>query len=196
MSNFDPYYDWLGIPPEDRSINFYALLGLKRFEKNIDAIEAAADQKMAYVQQCATGGHVKESQRLLTELSKARVTLCHPVKKEEYDAKLRKVLAGSRRAAAEDIASRQTNKAYRPEEPRIGSPSVCHRWSGCRRDTGGRATVGLQWRCRNSRCFGNPNGRQPARSNRQHNAANLAHQWRGGLSPIRPDTEANQDHSL
>ena len=41
--SFDPYYQWLGIPPEEQPANHYRLLGIKWFEDNIDVIAAADD---------------------------------------------------------------------------------------------------------------------------------------------------------
>ena len=46
---FDPYHKWLGIPPEDQPPDHYRLLGLKALESDPDAIEAAADQRMAHL---------------------------------------------------------------------------------------------------------------------------------------------------
>ena len=39
---FDPYYIWLGIPPEDQPPHHYRLLGVTLFESNREVIEAAA----------------------------------------------------------------------------------------------------------------------------------------------------------
>ena len=44
---FDPYYTWLGIPPEEQPPDHYRLLGVKPLEENLDAIEHAADRQMA-----------------------------------------------------------------------------------------------------------------------------------------------------
>ncbi len=42
-ADFDPYYTWLGIPPEQQPPDHYQLLGLRRFEDNAAVIESAAD---------------------------------------------------------------------------------------------------------------------------------------------------------
>ena len=40
MSNpFDPYHQWLGIPPKKQPPNHYTLLGLDAFESNPDVID-------------------------------------------------------------------------------------------------------------------------------------------------------------
>ena len=41
---FDPYYQWLGIPQEERPINKYRLLALQVFESDEDVIANAADE--------------------------------------------------------------------------------------------------------------------------------------------------------
>ena len=86
---FDAYYKWLGIPPKDQPPDHYRLLGLQLFESDVDVIEAAANRQMAYVQQRATGEHAAISQKLLNELSAARVCLLDSKKKVAYDAKLK-----------------------------------------------------------------------------------------------------------
>lgn len=86
---FDPYHKWLGIPPKDHPPNHYRLLGLELFESDVDVIEAAANRQMAYVQQRATGEHLAISQKLLNELSAARVCLLDSEKKAAYDVELK-----------------------------------------------------------------------------------------------------------
>lgn len=86
---FDPYHKWLGIPAKDQPPNHYRLLGLQLFESDVEVIEAAANRQMAYVQQRAIGEHAAVSQKLLNELSAARVCLLNPKKKAGYDANLK-----------------------------------------------------------------------------------------------------------
>ncbi len=52
---FDPYYTWLGIPPEDQPPDLYRLLGLQRYEGNADVISHAADQRMAHIRTFQAG---------------------------------------------------------------------------------------------------------------------------------------------
>jgi len=54
-SDFDPYYQWLGIPPSEHPINHYRLLGLALFEENGDVIAHAADRQMAHLKSFAAG---------------------------------------------------------------------------------------------------------------------------------------------
>src|SRR5947208_987919 len=86
---FDPYYNWLGIPPSDHPPNHYRLLGLQLFESNPSVIENAADRQMKHLQSFKIGAKAALSQRLLTEVSAARVQLLNPDRKAAYDAALR-----------------------------------------------------------------------------------------------------------
>ncbi|HEX7376976.1 MAG TPA: hypothetical protein VF278_07680, partial [Pirellulales bacterium] len=83
---FDGYRKWLGIPPKDQPPNHYRLLGIERFEDDPDVIDAAADQRMAHVRTYQTGKNSALSQKILNELSAARICLLDPQKKESYDA--------------------------------------------------------------------------------------------------------------
>ena len=90
---FDPYYKWLGIPPREQPPNHYRLLTINLFENDPQVIEAAADRQMAFLRTLQTGQHVQDAQRLLNEISQARVCLLNAPKKAEYDATLRKLEA-------------------------------------------------------------------------------------------------------
>jgi hypothetical protein len=92
---FDPYYTWLGIRPDESAgggPNHYRLLGLSLFEDNAGVIDNAADRQMAHVRTFQTGPHAAASQRLLSEITLARLTLLNPQKRSAYDAELRKKL--------------------------------------------------------------------------------------------------------
>ena len=93
MSTFDPYHKWLAIPPAEQPPHHYRLLGVALYEADLDVIEAAADRQMSYIRQCATGPYTKESQKILNELSAARVCLLNKAKKEAYDRELKARLA-------------------------------------------------------------------------------------------------------
>lgn len=90
--SFDPYHQWLGIPKSEQPPNLYRLLGLGMFEEDADVIDTAADRAMSFLQQCATGEHVVESQQLLNEVSQARLRLLNPKQKAAYDQDLKKNL--------------------------------------------------------------------------------------------------------
>ena len=88
MSAFDPYHKWLGIPPQEQPANHYRLLGIALFEEDREVIEAAADQRMAFIQQFATGQHGPLSQQILNQLAQARVTLLDAERRAQYDTTL------------------------------------------------------------------------------------------------------------
>jgi len=97
---FDPYRKWLGISPKDQPPHHYRLLAIDLFESDPEVIDAAANRQMSYVQQRATGEHLADSQRLLNELSAARLCLLDPKKRSAYDATLRAQLGPRSEAAA------------------------------------------------------------------------------------------------
>ena len=112
---FDPYHKWLGIPPDEQPPDHYRLLGVARFEQDADVIDAAANQRMAYLQDMATGQYTDQSQALLNEISVARRCLLNPQARSEYDATLQPAGSGFPiiETAVSDRASRGVS-----EEPR------------------------------------------------------------------------------
>ncbi len=85
---FDPYHEWLGIPPEEQPPNYYQLLGIRLFEDDADVIDGAADRRMSHLHAFQHGPHAEECHRLLTELSAARICLLNPEKRAAYDQTL------------------------------------------------------------------------------------------------------------
>lgn len=90
---FDPYHKWLGIPPDRRPPTYYDLLGLSPDERDPEVIAAAAIRQSAFVRTFQTGPRVAEASRLLGELAQARLVLCDPAKRANYDAALASVSA-------------------------------------------------------------------------------------------------------
>jgi WD40 repeat protein len=90
---FDPYRKWLGIPPAEQPPNHYRLLGIGLFEADDDVIESAADRQMSHIQRHQLGQYAAISQRLLNELSAAKLCLLKADRKDAYDRALRKQLA-------------------------------------------------------------------------------------------------------
>ena len=85
----DPYYEWLGIPPKDQPPNHYRLLGLELFEENRSVIDAAANRQMSFIKEYQAGADSELSQKLLNELSAARLCLLSAPAKAAYDTQLR-----------------------------------------------------------------------------------------------------------
>lgn len=92
---FDPYYKWLGIPPQDQPPHHYRLLAIPLFEADPDVIECAADQRMGHVRTFQTGRYAAYSQQILNELAAARICLLSREKKLAYDTQLKAQLAPS-----------------------------------------------------------------------------------------------------
>jgi hypothetical protein len=87
-SPFDPYHIWLGIPPAEQPADHYRLLGISRFESNLDVIANAADQRIRHIRSMQMGRHQEESQRLLNEIAAATAVLLDTEQRREYDASL------------------------------------------------------------------------------------------------------------
>jgi len=123
VGEFDPYHQWLAIPKDIRPPNHYHLLGLQMFEANVAVIENAADARMRHISSYSIGPYSAFSQRLMTEISAARVCLCHERKKKEYDENL------CITPNTIDLAALRTDADLpNPEEPRpdpwTGSPQA------------------------------------------------------------------------
>lgn len=97
---FDPYHKWLGIPRREQPANHYRLLGIAEFEDDADVIDSAANQRMSYLQDMATGPYVDDSQRILNEISAARLCLLNVQRKADYDNQLRQKLTPAAPVAA------------------------------------------------------------------------------------------------
>jgi formylglycine-generating enzyme required for sulfatase activity/serine/threonine protein kinase len=102
---FDPYYEWLGIPPREQPPHHYRLLGIDIFEGNTTVIANAADQRMAHLRTFQAGKHSQDSQRLLNEVAKARVCLLKAEKKATYDQELRQHAQSATKAKPVDASA-------------------------------------------------------------------------------------------
>jgi hypothetical protein len=101
---FDPYRKWLGIPPKEQPPHHYRLLGIATFEDDPDVIENAAARQMSHVRTFQTSKqHGPISQRILTELSAAKLCLLSPASKADYDAQLRSRLAAAGELSSADL---------------------------------------------------------------------------------------------
>ena len=88
MADFDPYFQWLNIPPTEQPADHYRLLGVPRFASDPDAIAKAIDRQMTHVQTFHAGPHSEASQRLLNEFMAARLCLLNEQAKADYDTQL------------------------------------------------------------------------------------------------------------
>jgi serine/threonine protein kinase len=124
---FDPYHTWLGIPPAEQPPNHYRLLGLPPFEQQPEAIEHAADQRMAHLHALQAGKHGRRADKLLGEVAAARVCLLDPRKKAAYDRQLREAFRAEPADAANpaqvprELTGLQT-VTFRPEAAQAVQP--------------------------------------------------------------------------
>ena len=93
--SFDPYHKWLGILPKDQPPHHYRLLGLEAFEDDLQVIEAAADRQLGFLRKFQSGERAAECQKLLNEVTRARLCLLKPATKANYDEGLRAQLERS-----------------------------------------------------------------------------------------------------
>lgn len=120
---FDPYAAWLGVPPHERPINHYLLLGLPAFEADRARIAAAADQRMAQVRQFQHGPRATISQRVLNELAAARVCLLDAGAKASYDSWLTAMAPSGPSRSAPMARVLGVTSAAPPLPPTVYDPS-------------------------------------------------------------------------
>lgn len=89
MNKFDPYQNWLGIQHSNHPVDYYQLLGLKRFETDLVVIEAAVARRFAFMQDVAQESqHVEATRKILNEIALARLCLTDTEKRSKYDQQL------------------------------------------------------------------------------------------------------------
>ena len=86
MAPFNPYHKWLGIPPEEQPVSYYRLLGIAPFEMDADVIETAAERQTLLLRTLQTGPNSELAERLLNEVSAARVSLLDGKAKARYES--------------------------------------------------------------------------------------------------------------
>lgn len=84
----DVYRDWLKIKSPQRPVDYYTLLGLRRFEDDRAVVQRHYRQRSSLVRRYATGKFAKESQDLLDELARGLLALTDAGRKGEYDGSL------------------------------------------------------------------------------------------------------------
>ncbi|WP_254510358.1 hypothetical protein [Anatilimnocola floriformis] len=114
---FDPYRKWLGIPPKDQPPNHYRLLGIAHFEDDPDVIENAATRQMAHVRTYQGGKNGALSQRILNELTAAKLCLLQPAKKATYDIALRADMIASGKLSSSGILEPAVDEQEEIEPP-------------------------------------------------------------------------------
>lgn len=125
----DPMHHWLGIPPTQRPVSNFRLLGVSPGEQDLQVIQNSAERQIAFVRKFAIGAHSEEANDLLRQLGRAKSAL------------VRK--SGSRDVPSEDSITVQTR--VDPPEPvaitlQPRSDSTTHLYSSRRSRVHGKIT--------------------------------------------------------
>lgn len=174
-ASFDPYYEWLGIPPKDQPPHLYRLLGLEVFESNPAVIENAADRQMAHLRTFQSGKKSELSQRLLNELAKAKVVLLNADKKQAYDQALRKKLQATTPSPPQQPSQPSSVPQAAVQKPAMQQPAPL--------DLGPSATTGSASATSNASASSLRRGRRRKPSIWQHPAV-IAGMVSGGVVAI------------
>ena len=116
---FDPYYKWLSIPPNQQPPNLYRLLGVEPFEEDREVISCAVDRQAAYVRSCKLGQRGNSCEDVLTEIFQAKVCLLDPVRKAEYDQGLRDQLTVVVKSGVAQVGIRQAGQPKRRKKKSV-----------------------------------------------------------------------------
>ncbi len=92
---FDPYQQWLDIPPEDQPPHYYRLLNIDLFESAHYVISRAADLRIGRVEHLQTDQHKAQAGRIINEIKAARACLLSARQKAKYDRELLEQLGPS-----------------------------------------------------------------------------------------------------
>jgi len=93
MTQFDPYYIWLGIPPHQQPPNHYRLLGLAPFESDVKAIAEAAQLQVERVRNSASRSEEAVARQILAQIVAAKSCLGQTESKAKYDRRLQQHMA-------------------------------------------------------------------------------------------------------
>jgi hypothetical protein len=125
--DFDPYYKWLAIPPQEQPPNHYRLLGIPLFTRDPEVVENAADQRMAHLRAASAGKRAVQAQQILNELADAKVCLLNSEQRAAYDDGLKAKIEASKPKplpAAREIRNPQAQPLKNPPEFRLSPQSA------------------------------------------------------------------------
>jgi hypothetical protein len=119
VERFDPYYEILGIRPEEQPPNHYRLLGIAAFETNQQVIAHAAARQMRYLRTLG-GDYGSIAQQLLNEVAEAKLCLWDPEQRAVYNRQLKVCGDGyppTRVARVDDLDGRRLVEIAEPAMP-------------------------------------------------------------------------------
>jgi serine/threonine protein kinase len=105
---FDPFREWLDIPPAEQPPHYYRLLGLRPFESDSVSIAHAADDRATLVGRHFDGPHAAVAQKLLERIEAVRAQLLNAERKAAYDTTLRQKLAAAGSAPAQPASAAES----------------------------------------------------------------------------------------
>ena len=120
----DGYAEWLGVSTTSRPLTHYQLLGLNDFEADPAKIAVAADMSLARVRRCQPGNRIAEWQKILDELSTAKLVLCNGARKGQYDGQLRSRLGTRPAGRPAQYAAPPGDPSAAPARARTSAPSM------------------------------------------------------------------------
>ncbi|HZZ73489.1 MAG TPA: hypothetical protein VFE24_14640 [Pirellulales bacterium] len=85
---FDPYYQWLGIPPAEQPPHHYRLLSLSLFEPNPELIALSAERQRRFLEAQQTPENSLLVGQILSAIKQAETCLQNPAQKANYDRNL------------------------------------------------------------------------------------------------------------
>jgi len=101
---FDPYLQWLQIPPDRQPPTPYALLGLPEGESDPERIHDRAAERYEHVRKYILGPYGEQAQQILTELSRAVTELTAAPREAEGEGGELEAPAGAAAGTAEQTA--------------------------------------------------------------------------------------------
>jgi len=137
---FDPYYQWLGIPPGEQPPNHYRLLGLALFEENRTVITNAADRQSMLVRTYQMGQFAEHANGMLREIASAKVCLLDQARKSQYDEDLRCRRRQQKKAKQERAAAKLPRAVAVESRARVESSPAPATGSGKQKSNAQRAT--------------------------------------------------------
>lgn len=87
---FNPYSEWLAIPPSQTPPTHYRLLGLKDHESRAERIDQAARMQTSRLVGMDSPEHEEVRRRILEEIEQARQVLRDADERTHYDRQLRR----------------------------------------------------------------------------------------------------------
>lgn len=119
---FDPFAVWLQIPPDQRPLTYYSLLGLDPFSEGDEIILEAVRRQVARVKSMCRPDQMDIGRRILGELQRAKSCLLNPESKSKYDERLRSQRAGS----AHSPAAKAETLGETLNRPQKSTPNQAH----------------------------------------------------------------------